>query len=83
MPIFRETAAMPVQPDLLVLKLMEKLADRDPRIRRNATGALRMQGPKAVHALAAISRLTDDEDVGVRREAERTLEALRPLPARA
>jgi HEAT repeat protein len=70
------------QPDLLVLKLMEKLADRDPRIRRNATGALRMQGTKAVPAIAAISRLTEDEDPCVRREAERTLEALRPMPAR-
>ena len=74
---------MPVKPDLLVLKLMEKLADRDPRIRRNATGALRMQGWKAVPALAAISRLTEDEDPWVRREAERTLEELRPAPAQA
>ncbi|MCC6124084.1 MAG: hypothetical protein IT426_03920 [Pirellulales bacterium] len=73
---------MPIQPDLLVLKLMEKLADRDPRIRRNATGALRMQGWKAVPAIAAISRLTEDEDPWVRREAERTLEVLRPMPAR-
>jgi hypothetical protein len=73
---------MPIQPDLLVLKLMEKLGDRDPRIRRNATGALRMQGWKAVPAIAAISRLTEDEDPWVRREAERTLEALRPMPSR-
>jgi HEAT repeat protein len=73
---------MPAQPDLLVLKLMEKLSDRDPRIRRNATGALRMQGYKATPALPAISRLMQDEDPWVRREAERTLDELRPLPAR-
>jgi HEAT repeat protein len=73
---------MPSQPDLLVLKLIEKLDDRDPRIRRNATGALRMQGRKAEPALQAISRLVQDEDPWVRREAERTLEELRPLPAR-
>jgi HEAT repeat protein len=73
---------MPAQPDLLVLKLMEKLSDCDPRIRRNATGALRMQGYKAAPALPAISRLIQDEDPWVRREAERTLEELRPLPTR-
>jgi HEAT repeat protein len=73
---------MPAETDLLVLKLMEKLVDRDPRIRRNATGALRMQGRKAVPAIPAISRLTEDEDPWVRREAERALEALRPMPMR-
>jgi HEAT repeat protein len=72
---------MSVKTDLLVLKLMEKLSDSDPRIRRNATGALRMQGLKAMPAIPAISRLIQDDDPWVRREAERTLEALRPMPA--
>jgi HEAT repeat protein len=41
-----------------------------------------MQGYKAAPALPAISRLIQDEDPWVRREAERTLEELRPLPTR-
>ncbi len=63
--------------DLLVLKLMEKLRDVDPRIRRNAAGALRMQGPKAAAAVDAIAQLLDDADPSVRREAERAVDQLR------
>jgi HEAT repeat protein len=72
------------EPDLLLVrKLIEKLSDKDPRVRRNATGALRMQGAKAATAVSAISRLLNDEDPRVRREAERAVEQLSPMPASA
>jgi HEAT repeat protein len=64
------------QPDLLILKLIEKLGDRDPITRRNATGALRLQGVRAVIAIPAISALLGDNDARVRREAERALDDL-------
>ena len=68
---------------LLIRKLVEKLSDKDPRVRRNATGALRMQGAKAVTAVSAISRLLKDEDPRVRREAEAAVEQLSPVPISA
>ncbi|MGD0653528.1 MAG: HEAT repeat domain-containing protein [Thermoguttaceae bacterium] len=72
------------EPDLLLIrKLVEKLSDKDPRVRRNATGALRMQGSKAAEAVPAISRLLDDEDPRVRREAEQAIEQLSPIAIRA
>jgi HEAT repeat protein len=72
------------EPDLLLVrKLIEKLRDKDPRVRRNATGALRMQGPKAVTAVPAISCLLNDEDPRVRREAEQAIEQLSPISIRA
>jgi hypothetical protein len=69
------------QPDLLILKLIEKLGDRDPITRRNATGALRLQGVRAVLAIPAISALLDDDDPRVRREAERAIDDLRSAAA--
>jgi HEAT repeat protein len=74
--------SMTDKPDLLIAKLIEKLRDPDPRIRRNATGALRMQGAKARVAAAAIQPLLKDSDPAVRREAERTLETLGALLVR-
>ena len=71
------------EPDLLIRKLIEKLSDKDPRVRRNATGALRMQGAKAAAAVPAISRLLNDEDPRVRREAEHAVEQLSPIVAHA
>jgi HEAT repeat protein len=72
------------EPDLmLVRKLVEKLSDKDPRVRRNAAGALRMQGIKAVEAVPAITRLLDDEDPRVRREAEQAIEQITPVAVRA
>jgi HEAT repeat protein len=68
---------MSKQPDLLILKLIQKLDDADPVIRRNAAGALRMQGSRAVAAIPALSALLDDQDVRVRNEAERALDHLR------
>ena len=65
------------QPDLLILKLIEKLGDADPITRRNATGALRLQGFRAVAAIPAISALLTDQDPRVRREAERAIDHLK------
>ena len=65
------------QPDLLILKLIEKLDDSDPLIRRNAAGALRLQGLRAVAAIPALSALLNDRDSRVRNEAERALDHLR------
>lgn len=65
------------QPDLLILKLIEKLRDADPITRRNATGALRLQGFRAVAAIPAISVLLTDQDPRVRCEAERAIDHLR------
>jgi len=59
---------------------MAKLRDPDPITRRNAAGALRLQGAKAAAALPAIAQLLDDEDIRVRREAARAVQHLR-LPA--
>jgi HEAT repeat protein len=68
---------------LLVRKLIEKLNDSDPRVRRNATGALRMQGTKAATAVPAILRLLNDEDPRVRHEAQQAIEQLTPVAIRA
>lgn len=72
---------LPKQPDLLILKLMEKLGDNDPLIRRNAAGALRLQGSRAVAAIPALSILLSDQDVRVRNEAERAIDHLRLVAA--
>ena len=69
------------QPDLLILKLMGKLGDTDPLTRRNAAGALRLQGSRAVAAIAALSVLLTDQDVRVRNEAERAIDHLRLVAA--
>ena len=69
------------QPDLLILKLMEKLSDVDPLIRRNAAGALRLQGSRAVAAISALVTLLTDQDVRVRNEAERAIDHLRLVAA--
>ena len=72
---------MSKQPDLLILKLMQKLSDADPLIRRNAAGALRLQGTRAVAAIGALSILLTDQDVRVRNEAERAIDHLRLVAA--
>jgi hypothetical protein len=69
------------QPDLLILKLIEKLSDADPITRRNAAGALRLQGSRAVRAIPAISLLLSDADPRVRREAERAVDQLKLVAA--
>jgi HEAT repeat protein len=74
-------AKMIKQPDLLILKLIEKLSDTNPVIRRNAAGALRLQGPRAIAAIPALSRLLADQDLRVRNEAERAIDHLRLVAA--
>jgi HEAT repeat protein len=68
---------MSPQPDLLILKLIQKLGDANPLIRRNAAGALRLQGTRAKAAIPALSILLKDQDSRVRDEAERALDHLR------
>jgi HEAT repeat protein len=65
------------QPDLLIRKLIEKLRDSDRRTRRNAAGALGMQGTRALEAIPVLSALLSDSDPEVRATAERTLDHLR------
>jgi HEAT repeat protein len=67
------------QPDLLIRKLIEKLNDADPRTRRNAAGALRLHGARAVGAIPALAGLLEDKDSKVRYEAERALDQLRAI----
>jgi HEAT repeat protein len=69
------------QPDLLILKLIEKLTDADPITRRNAAGALRLQGFRAVAAIPAITALLNDQDPRVRCEAERAIDYLKFVAA--
>jgi len=69
------------QPDRLIWKLIEKLHDADPIVRRNAAGALRLQGARATDAIPALSELLADNDARVRREAERALDYLRDVAA--
>lgn len=68
---------MNAQLDPLILKLIEKLHDSDPITRRNAAGALRLQGARAAAAIEAIAELLADHDPRVRREAERAIDQLR------
>lgn len=72
---------MSERPDPLIWKLIEKLKDRDPAIRRNAAGALRLHGTRAAAAIPALAELLTDEDPRVRGEAERALDRLRTVAA--
>ena len=67
--------------DPLIQKLIDKLTDDDPRVRRNAAGALRLHGRRAVAAVPALETLLLDADMAVRREAERALDRLRTAAA--
>ncbi|MGD0383818.1 MAG: hypothetical protein ABSA77_09870 [Thermoguttaceae bacterium] len=44
---------------------------------------IKIRGSKAAEAVPAISRLLDDEDPRVRREAEQAIEQLSPIAIRA
>ncbi|MBN1395181.1 MAG: HEAT repeat domain-containing protein [Pirellulales bacterium] len=72
---------MSAQIDPIIRKLIERLGDPDPVIRRNAVGALRLQGAKAAAAAPAISALLNDRDQRVRQEARRAISRLRPAAA--
>jgi len=62
--------------DLLITKLIERLAYSDPITRRNAAGALRLHGDRAVAAIPALEELLDDDNKGVRQEVRRALNRL-------
>jgi len=61
----------------LIQKLIDRLGDEDPRSRRNAAGALRLHGCRAIAAIPALESLLLDEDPAVKAEAERALARLR------
>jgi HEAT repeat protein len=63
--------------DLLIQKLIDLLDEEDPRTRRNAAGALRLHGRRAIAAVPALEPLLRDQDPAVRGEAERALARLR------
>ena len=67
--------------DRLIEKLIARLEDTDPATRRNAAGALRLHGPRAVSAIPALTKLLDDENPPVRKEAQRALARLRLVAA--
>jgi HEAT repeat protein len=67
--------------DPLIQKLVEKLHDQDPITRRNAAGALRLNGARAAAAAKELSKLLADEDPRVRAEAHRALDRLRSTAA--
>ena len=69
------------QPDPLIANLVQRLYDADPVARRNAVGALRLYGERAVSAISELSRLLADEDAKVRVEAQRALDRLRQAAA--
>jgi len=74
---FKRKKIMSEQPDLLILKLIQKLGDSNPLVRRNAAGALRLQGTRAKPALSALAALLEDQDPRVRSEAERAINHLK------
>ncbi len=62
--------------DPIVLQLIEKLQDSDPRTRRNAAGSLRLNGARAVSAIPQLKLLLQDHDPKVREEARRAIRQL-------
>ena len=72
---------MSERPDPLIRKLIARLKDEDPLTRRNAAGALRFHGPRAMAAIPALSKLLTDDDPRVRSEARRALQRLRVAAA--
>lgn len=64
--------------DSLIEKLVNQLQDPDPLVRRNAVGALRLNGARAQSAAPALAVLLSDTDPGIRTEARRALARVRP-----
>lgn len=69
------------QPDPLIGRLVQRLRDADPVVRRNAAGALRLHGKRAVGAILDLGGLLSDENDKVRAEAQRALNRLRQAAA--
>ena len=67
--------------DPLIAKLIQRARDRDPVVRLNAVGALRLHGPRAAGAIPILQDLAEDADPRVRAEAARALARLRPSAA--
>jgi len=67
--------------DLLIAKLVHRLHDADPVVRRNAAGALRLHGHRATCAVEDLTQLVNDADPRVRAEAQRALSRLRESAA--
>ena len=65
--------------ELVIAKVVARLHDQDPRVRRNAVGVLRLNGRPAVVAIPELQKLLRDEDPLVRNEARRTLDELRAV----
>jgi HEAT repeat protein len=65
------------RPDNLIDRLVQRLRDADPVVRRNAAGALRLHGERAVDAISELSGLLSDENDKVRAEAQKALYRLR------
>ena len=73
----RGDGTVPEVHNSLILRLIKRLGDENPVIRRNAAGALRLHGYQAAEAVPALRRLLDDDDCCVRAEARRALDRLR------
>ena len=69
------------QSDSLIEKLTAQLRDQNPVTRRNAAGALRLHGQRAIGAIDELRGLLGDEDATVRTEAQRALDRLRRVAA--
>jgi len=69
------------QSDSLIDKLVQQLRDESPVARRNAAGALRLHGERAVCAISQLSELLADKDARVRAEASNALKILRRAAA--
>jgi len=69
------------QLDSLIAKLVCQLHDDDPVARRNAAGALRLHGERAVCTISELNELLADEDAKVRAEAQKALDRLRQAAA--
>lgn len=72
---------MPTYVDSVISKLIDRLHDADPAVRRNAAGALRLHGRRASCAVEELARLTHDDDARVRVEAQHALSCLRDSAA--
>jgi HEAT repeat protein len=67
--------------DPLIEKLIQRLRDPDPVVRRNAAGALRLHGRRARGAVGELRERLTDDDASVRAEAAKALDRLRQAAA--
>lgn len=68
--------------DVVIERLVLLLNSNDPTTRRNAVGALRLNGARALSALPELTRLLDhDDDPLVKQEVDRAIKRLRAIAA--